>query len=139
MRLDLICVWVFWEAGQEALFDVRVFNPNTTRYTKLELSKSYEINEKEKKKYYNERIMQTEHGSFTLLVMSATGGMSRECRKFYVRLSEMISEKRDVSYRTIATWIKRNITFLLMKSIVLCTRWRISTFRSIVRTPLPLY
>ena len=40
--------------------------------------------------------MQIEHGSFTPLVMSVTGGMSRECRKFYVRLSEMISEKRDV-------------------------------------------
>ena len=76
---------------------MRVFNPNATRYAKLELSKSYEINEKEKKKCYNERIMQIEHGSFTPLIMSAAGGMSRECRKFYVCLSEMISEKCDVS------------------------------------------
>lgn len=45
---------------------------------KLKLSKSYEINEKEKNKYYNERIVQIEHGSFTPLVMSTTAGMSRE-------------------------------------------------------------
>ena len=31
-----------WEAGQAAFFNVRVFNPNTMRYTKLELLKSYE-------------------------------------------------------------------------------------------------
>ena len=129
VRLD-ICARGFWEAGQTACFGVRVFNPNATRYAKLELSKSYEINEKEKKKYYNERIMQIEHGSFTPLVMSATGGMSRECRKFYVCLSEMISEKRDVNYSTIVTWIRRKMTFSLIKSIDLCTRGSRSTFSS---------
>ena len=81
----------------------RFFNPNATRYPKIELSKSCEVNEKEKKKDYNERIMQIEHGSFTPLVMSATGGMSRECRTFYFRLSEMINEKRGVNHSTIAT------------------------------------
>ena len=45
------------EAGQAAFFDVRVFNPNDMKYPKLELPKLYEINEKENKKYYNERIM----------------------------------------------------------------------------------
>ena len=127
VRLD-ICVRGFWEAGQAAFFGVRIFNTNATRHAKLELSKSYEIYEKEKKKYYKERIMQIEKGSFTPLVMSTTGGMSRECRKFYVRLSEMIIEKRDGNYSTIATWIRRKIT--LIKSIGLCTRRYRSTFSS---------
>ena len=56
---------------------MRVFNSNATRYAKLELSKSHEINEKEKKKYYSERIMHIEHGSFPPLVMSAIGGLSQ--------------------------------------------------------------
>ena len=85
---------------------MRFANPNVTRYAKQELSKSYEISEKEKKKYYNKRIMQIEHGRFTPLVMSTTNGMSRDCRDFYVRLPEMISEKRDIKYSTIATWIR---------------------------------
>ena len=74
--------------------------------------------------------MQTGHGSLTPLVMSATGGMKRDCRKFYARLSEMINEKRDVNYSTIATWIRRKITFSLIKSIGLCTRGSRSTFSS---------
>ena len=97
---------------------------------KLKLSKSYEINEKEKNKYYNERIVQIEHGSFTPLVMSTTAGMSRECRKFYGCLSEMISEKRDVNYTAIAAWIRRKIKFSLKKSIGLCTRVSRLTFIS---------
>ena len=95
VRLD-ICARGFWEVGQAAFFDVRILNPNASRYAILELLRSYEINEKERKKYYNERIMQTEHGCFIPVVMSATGGMERECRKFYVRLSELISEKHGL-------------------------------------------
>ena len=106
------------------------FNPNATRYAKLALSKSYEINEKEKKKYYNERIMQIEDGGFTPHVMLTTGGMGRKWQKFYVGLSEMINEKRDVTYSTIATCIRRKITFSLIKSIGLSTSGNRSTFNS---------
>ena len=106
------------------------FNPNATRYAKLALSKSYEINEKEKKKYYNERIMQIEYGSFTPHVMPTTGEMGRKCRKFSAGLSEMINEKRDLIYSTIATCIRRKTTFSLIKSIGLSTSGSSSTFRS---------
>ena len=105
VRLD-VCFRGFWQAGQMAFFDVRVFNPNARRYAKQELSKTYQLNEKEKKRLYKERIMQVERGTFTPLVMSATGGMGRESLKFYLRLSELISEKRDSSYSIVTTWIR---------------------------------
>ena len=54
-RLD-ICARGFWQAGQMAFFDVRVFNPTAKRYVNQEISKTYEVNEREKKKLYNERI-----------------------------------------------------------------------------------
>ena len=72
VRLD-VCAHGFWQAGQMAFL-----NPNARRYAKQELSKTYQLNEKGKKRLYNERIMQVEHGTFTPLVMSATGGMGRE-------------------------------------------------------------
>lgn len=59
-------------------FDVRVFNPLTKRYANQELTKSYEQNEKEKKKAYNDRVLGIEPGGSTTLVFSATGGMGRE-------------------------------------------------------------
>ena len=54
-------------------------------------------NEAAKKREYNERVMQVEHGTFTPLVFSSLGGMSVECSKFYSRLNEMLAAKRDVS------------------------------------------
>ena len=52
-RLD-ICARGFWQAGQMAFFDVRVFNPTAKRYVNQEISKTYEVNEIEKKKLYEE-------------------------------------------------------------------------------------
>ena len=123
-RLD-ICARGFWQAVQMVFFAVRVFNPTAKRYVNQEISKTYEVNEKEKKKLYNERILQIEHGSFTPRVMSATGGMSRECKKFYARLAEMISYKRGTSYGIIAAWVRRKIAF---SSIGMCLRGSRSVF-----------
>ena len=101
---------------------MRVFNPTAKRYVNQKISKTYEVIEREKKKLYNKRKLQIEHGSFMPLVMSATGGMGRKCKKFYVRLAEMISYKRGTSYIVIASWVRRKITRLLIKSIVMCLR-----------------
>ena len=59
------------------------------------------MNEKEKKKQYNDRILQVEHGSFTPLVMSANGGMARECQKNFKRLAELIAENKKQRYSVI--------------------------------------
>ena len=82
LRLD-VCARGIWQAGQIAFFDASVINPNARRYAKQELSKTYQLNQKEKKCLYSKRIMQVGGGTFTPLVMSATGGMGRESSKFY--------------------------------------------------------
>ena len=68
--------------GQQAFFDIRVFDPNAKRYLNSALPQCYAQNEKEKKRQHNERVLQIEHGSFTPLVFSVYGGMSRECSTF---------------------------------------------------------
>ena len=105
-----------------AFYDVRVFNPLAKRYRDLELRTCYAINEKEKKRSYNERIIRVEHGSFTPLVFSATGGMGRECAKFYKRLGEMISDKRKMNNSIVMGWIRRKLSFCLMRSVIRCVR-----------------
>ena len=93
-----------------------------SRYRNTPLSKSYTINENEKKKQYNERVLQVEHGSFTPLVMSSNGGFGRECERFYSKLAEQIAEKQKLPYSIISPWIKRKKIFSLLRSIVLCLR-----------------
>ena len=86
------------------------------------LKKAYEINEKEKKRHYNERIIQLEHGTFTPLVFSATGGLGRGCEKFYNRVATFLAEKRNQAYSLSVTWIRRKISFSLLNSITTCVR-----------------
>ena len=86
------------------------------------LKKSYEINETEKKRHYNERIMQLEHGTFTPLVFAATGGLGRECEKVYNRIASIMAEKRQCPYNALVTWIRRKISFSILNSITTCLR-----------------
>ena len=44
----------FWISGQRAFFDIRVLNPMAQRYGSQELSKAYNINEREKERQYNQ-------------------------------------------------------------------------------------
>ena len=80
----------FWVRGQKAFFDVRIFDPTAKSYSAQILSAAHTRNENEKKRSYNHRILQIEHGTFTPLIFT------RECQKFYSRLSEIISDKRMV-------------------------------------------
>ena len=62
--------------------------------------------------------MQVEHGSFTPLVMSATGKIGRESSKFYLRLSELISEKGERKYCYMDK--TKKIISAVMKSVGIC-------------------
>ena len=99
-----------------------MFNPLAKRYVTLDPQKSYEINEKEKKRSYNNRIIEIEHGYFTPLVFSATGGRGREAQNFFKRLAEMVSEKKKTNYSETVTWLNRKINFSLIKSLHVCLR-----------------
>ena len=83
----------FWAAGQMTFFDIRVFYSNATRYANQNLQKCYASNENEKKRKYNNRVMDVKHGCITPLVFSAKGGMCGECEKFFLVLAEMITLK----------------------------------------------
>ena len=50
--------------------------------------------EQEKKRTYNRRVMDVEHGSFTPLVFTTSGVMSHECTRFHKALAEKLSEKK---------------------------------------------
>ena len=93
-RVD-IAARSFWVTGQMVFFDVRVFNPIAKRYVHMDTSKAYQLNEKEKKKNYNERILEVEHGSFTPIVMSAYGGIGKEGNKFHNHLAELLAKKKN--------------------------------------------
>ena len=111
-----------WIKGQRAYFDVRVFNPLARTYRDLSLSKVYERSEKEKKRSYNERILQIQHGSFTPLIFSTLGGMGRECSTFYSKLAEMVAEKKGTNKNETTTWLRTGLSFAILRATNICIR-----------------
>ena len=120
-RLDVSALG-FWVTGQRVFCDVRVFDLNAQRYRNTELKRCYQRNEDEKKRKYNERVLQVENASFTPLVFSTHGGMGRECKKFFHRLAEMLAEKRDITASVATTFVRTRVSFSLLRSMLLCLR-----------------
>ena len=120
-RLD-ISARGFWTKGQKVFCDVRVFNPLARCHRTKPIKKIHDLNEKEKKIKYSERIIEVEHGTFTPLVFSCFGGMSRECGAFYKKLAEKIAEKRKIKTSDATRFIRTKINFSLIKSLILCIR-----------------
>ena len=122
----------FWAKGQEALLDIRVLDPNANRYLNATLSRRHEINKKDKKQNYKNRILQTEQGTFTPLIFSIYG-KGRECTKFYSKLAELLSYKRKQSKSLTVNLLKTKICFGLLKSCLLCLRGSRSLDRNIIK------
>ena len=89
--------------NQILFLDVRVFNLNASKYANQSFAQCYVKNENEKKRNYNERILTVDNGNFTPPVFSLYGGMGREYRKCYKRVSNMLAEKRDTPQHI--TWV----------------------------------
>jgi hypothetical protein len=80
------------------------------------------MHENIKKRAYDQRIREVEHGTFSPLVFSCTGGMSRAAVSTYKRLAALIAAKRDESYSTTMGWIRCRLSFSLLRSAIMCLR-----------------
>jgi len=69
----------FSERQRSAFFNVRVCHPNAESYRDLKPQQIYRMNENEKKLQYSSRVLDVEHGTFTPLVFTTTGGKDQEC------------------------------------------------------------
>ena len=121
----------FWREGQNAFFDVRVTNINCESQKNSKINSILTNHEQEKKAKYNRRVMEMEHGSFTPLIFTTTGVMGYECAKYHKSLAEKLSEKRGEKYEDVVRYLRVKLSFLALKSTLLCLRGSRSTFKNI--------
>jgi hypothetical protein len=86
-RLDVSARGFWRKRFERSFFDVRVFNPSAQSNRNSPLQSVYRKHEMEKKRSYEQRILEVKHASFTPLVMSATVGMGSMATTFYNRLA----------------------------------------------------
>ena len=71
-RLDIVTEDFWGRDRQRTYFDVRVFNPLSRSYQNSSIAQSYRKNEQEKRRQYDERIREIEHGSFSPLIFTTS-------------------------------------------------------------------
>ena len=113
----------FWGCRQQSsFFDIKIFNPIASTYCKKSLSSCYCRLEDSKRREYQNRITHVEHGPFSPLIFTTSGGMGPSSSTVYKRLASLISEKRNDRYSKTLLFIHCKIGFALLRSAIQCLR-----------------
>ena len=68
-----------------------------------------------------------EHGSFTPLVFSTSGGMGMLATAVYKRLASQIAIKMDQPYSMVISWLRCHLCFSLLRPLVTAIRGALSS------------
>ena len=118
-RADISCRSVYNNLDK-VLFDVRCFHDGAASN---ETSKdAFKKHEDEKKRSYNQRVLEVEKASFVPLVFSTSGGMGKEAKTFHKRLAVLISNKRGILYSEAMSFIRRQLRFCILRTVLMSVR-----------------
>ena len=82
----------------------------------------YKQHEEEKRKKYEQLVIQIEKCSFIPLVYSTTGGMAPKALEFHKRLASLVAEKRNERYEDVMGTMRTKLAFSLLKSVLVSLR-----------------
>ena len=120
-RLDISARSV-WNVCERAFFDVRVFNPLAPSNSNKQPSQMYTAHEAQKKRAYNDRVIQIEKGSFTPLVFSTSGGMGREAQGLMKKIAERMELTSGQRYSDCMGFMRKRLRFELLKTTLIALR-----------------
>ena len=112
----------FWTPGVTAFFDVRVTHVNSRSNHCKSTATIFKEQENEKKRKYNQRVMDVEMGTFTPLVFGTNGGMGLDCQNFLRTLAIKLSTKNDERYASVISWLRIQLSFAILRSVHKCVR-----------------
>ena len=132
-RLDIIIkAGGFWSLGVTAFFDVRVTHVNSRRNQDKPTAMIFKEQANEKKRKYQQRVLNVEMGSFIPLVFGTNGGMGVGYQMFLTNLAEKLSKKDGEPYAVLMTWLRTRLSFEILRSVHLSVRGSRMPFRSAI-------
>ena len=120
-RLDVSARNV-WSDGDKTFLDFRVFNSFAPTNNTLTLDRALLKHEAEKKRVYNERVLEVEKSTFSPIVCSTTGVFGNEAEKFYRQVAILLSNKTKQSYQHTIRYIRQRLSFCILKTTVASLR-----------------
>ena len=103
---------------EKTYLDVRVFNPFAPSNRHSNQSKSYRKHENEKKREYEQRILNIEHATFSPIVMSCFEGLGHIATSTCKHLASLMAEKWNQAYSPTMSWLQCRLSFSLLRSSI---------------------
>ena len=120
-RLDVVAR-DFWGRNRQHVFRCQGLNPFACSYFCSQLSRCYQLHEREKRRAYDERVREVERACFSPLVFAATGGMGPTATTVFRKPASVLAEKRSINYSRCLFWLRCRLCFSLLRSAVMCLR-----------------
>jgi hypothetical protein len=117
-----VSVLGFWSRLRRAFFDISAFSPFALSYRGKSLSSCFAMHEKRKRREYEERIRNVEHGDFSPLIVSTTGGIGTQGSMIIKRLSATLAETRNQHPSMVTGWLRCRLSFAILRSAIVCLR-----------------
>ena len=115
----------FSSRRETAFFDVRVTHVNSKTNQGKPTAAIFKERESEKKRKYQQKVLEVEMGSFISLIFGTNGEMGEECKMFMKHLVEKLAEKDVEGYPFVISWLRtRVISFEILKSVNTSSRSR---------------
>ena len=112
------------------VIDVRVTHVNSRSNQGKYTATIFKEQENEKKRKYNQRVMDVEMGTFTPLVFGTNGGMGLDCQNFLRTLANKLSTKNDEPYASVISWLRIQLSFAILRTVHRCVRGSRYPFKS---------
>ena len=111
-----------WNNLDKVFFDVRIFHHGAKSNQLATVEAAFKKHEDEKKRVYNQRIMDVEKATFTPLVLSTHGGIGPEAEKFNKRLAVLIAKKRGILYSEAVSFVRTRLRFSILRTVLMAVR-----------------
>ena len=105
-----------------------VFNAHALTNSNASTKACYRRYDREKRREYERQILEVEHGTFTPLVLSTSGGWGPSATVAFRRLAGLIASKQGQFYSMTLQFIRCKILFSLINSTSMCLRGPRSAF-----------
>ena len=99
-----------------------MFYPFAPSYSRKPLAAVYKEHEKRKKLEYGRRVLEVKQASFTPIVFTANDGMAPEATVTFKCLASLLADKRNETYGSVMGWLRCEISFNLLRSVLVCIR-----------------
>ena len=118
----------FWEPQQMALFDVCIFNPDSTSMANQSLDTLFDQKAKLKRSTYSNAAEQR-RASFNPFIATCDAVLDNNAESYIKRLASHLSNKWNTSLPRVTGWLRARIQICILRSVSLClrgsrTKWR---------------